>query len=157
MVLVADVKMDAAMVEEAIVDWHRLGRREALPCNRLFRLNVYFSACADSYVTFHLKTSGYFDSLAYQIEYWKVVSRELDLLMSVGENNAIRHIESAEKVRLNSDDCILYGHTLLVTLGGWEDKDKFVAKVMSGARSKMKKVLLDHVLNLYRYINRSHT
>lgn len=148
--------MDPSTVEEVIVDWHRLGRKGALPCSRLYRLNVYFTACADSYVTFHLKTCSYFSLFAYQIEYWKVVSRELNLLMSVGENKVIRHIEKCESVRLSADNCILYGHTLLVTLGGGEEKDKFVMRVMSVARSNLEDLLRDHILSLYRYINR-HT
>jgi len=110
--------MDTKSVEEAILDWHRLGHREALPCAYVEKLDGYFRTRAEIlYLTYHLKTIDYFENAPTQHKYWDMIDSLLTDLELTGENSVTQYIEKSARVRLTPKQRIEFGHILPVNIG----------------------------------------
>lgn len=118
--------MNMEIVEEIVTDWHRIGHQSELPWTHLRRLIEYFRRFPnDTYVTYHLKTVLYFIDDTLQVQYWIIIRVLLDELCRSQSNAIIRAIQREFAVHLSDEQCIYYGHILVVSLG-YEHRKTFI-------------------------------
>lgn len=113
--------MDISSLEDAVIDWHRLGHCAPLPLYYVSLLHDYFKSNIRRksmlYVTFHLKTIRYFSDARTQFIFWDVIDSMLSKLTRHGSNDITRRIESSLHVTLTPAQRIQFGHTLPVSMG----------------------------------------
>ena len=110
--------MNHITIEEAIVDWHRLGHTGPIPCEYIQNLHSFFKTYPhERYVTYHIKTINYFEHHALRTSLWLFIGAQLEKLMLTHTNQVIHNIERTHRKKLSPQQCIYYGHVMLVTLG----------------------------------------